>query len=1167
MLRRPIVTLGSLVLALALSALPAGAQTEKGAIVGTVTDSTGAVLPGATVTITNLRTGGAQTYITNARGAYDAPFLDPGLYRVEVTLSGFQSFSVPVVVNVGSRSRADAQLGVPGVAEEVMVRATPAIVQTDSASIGQIIDETRLTTLPTGDRNIYQFMTLTSTVTAPPGGNAPAFRLESGGSFSISGTRPSSITFKIDGLANTDPTFGTPTITPSLDAVQEFQLQNSAYSAEFEGIGQVNVATKAGGSRYQGSLFDYFRNEALQPTNPVLNRKPRQRFNQFGGTLGGPVVGLNQTFFFFSYEGRRQDAFSVGAVRVLTAAERAGDFSLHLGGCQMVGAATVPLLGPDGSPSGDCVRVGQIFDPLTTVANPAFNAGAGVSALNPQFIRQPFANNQIPSGRISGVARALIDEQQPLPNAANPNLNYSGVAGPKIDLNQYSVRVDRVLSKNHRLYGRLALQNNERINRPLLPHQAKNLTGKGRVFNSTWTAILGPAIVNEFRVGYVRGIYGDSLDETDPRQFGVQNTFLNTLPRIFLQPGNLNYGGFSASILQTTQDTFQLASTLSWIRGRHSLKVGAALDHNRFHNGELGNNTGGTATFNGLYSAGNNGIAGTQTHAMADFLLGFAQSSSLASPAVARVRNTPWSVFVQDDWRIRERLTLNAGLRYEYHQPWAEQNLGGAAMDLSGAGRLLVVDGQVAAAANSPYVVCCAPRRAVRADRNDLAPRVGIAWQPFAEDGLTVRTGYGLFYSGMTQFFAWRQYEPFLRPAFQGAAGDFLNPGAQLDNLFPAERFSQTGGIVPFLPAGVNPAIFQRPVISLSTLGSNSTPYSHQWSVSLQRELLPRMLAEVAYTGSAGRNLPIQWIFNQPTASPVPVNFASLDPAANPYLRRPYECCSITTFVVANVLESAYHAVTARVDRRFSDGYQFLTSYTWSKSTDQGSEVFAVGNAFNILPNNQDFESNRGRSSFDVPHRWVSSGTMELPFGVDRRWLNRPGVAGTLAGGWALSGIFTIQSGFPYTPDIRNLRSNTGYALATERGDLLGDPYWSSDQWKRLVEEWKAGNDLLFLIDRSAIDLNYALGTFGNIPRNFFRTPYGYQLDLALSKRTPLPAGAQLQFRLDALNVTSERLHRLNLVAFVRAQNFLTNPTVGGIPPYRNMFNPRILQLSARVTF
>ena len=234
---------------------------------------------------------------------------------------------------------------------------------------------------------------------------------------------------------------------------------------------------------------------------------------------------------------------------------------------------------------------------------------------------------------------------------------------------------------------------------------------------------------------------------------------------------------------------------------------------------------------------------------------------------------------------------------------------------------------------------------------------------------------------------------------------------------------------------------------------------------------------------------------------------------------------------------------------------------------DQGSEVFAVGNAFNILPNNQDFDSNRGRSSFDVPHRWVSSGTVELPFGANRRWLNRPGIAGALAGGWSLSGIFTIQSGFPFTPDIRNLRSNTGYALATERGDLIGDPYWSKGEWNRLIDEWKRGNDLLFLINREAIDLNYPMGTFGNIPRNFFRTPYGYQLDLALGKQTRLPGGAMLGFRVDMLNVTSERLHRLSLVSSVRAQNFLTNPTVGGIPPYRNMFNPRILQLSARVNF
>lgn len=1169
MLRRYVHAFGMIFLGIVLAPVPVAAQTERGSIVGTVMDAQGAVLPGATVTVSNEDTGVSQTLVTNDRGMYDAPFLTPGTYRIEVTLAGFQPATAGgLVVNVGQRVRRDISLRLPGVTEEVIVRGGTPLVQTQSASIGQVIGEAQLRTLPNLDRNIYNFLALTSNVTAPPGGNAPAFRLESGGSFAVSGSRPSSVTFKIDGLANTDPTFGTPTITPSMDSVQEFQIQNSSYSAEFEGIGQVNVATKSGGARLRGSVFDYLRNEALQPTNPIVNRKPRQRFNQFGGTLGGPVFGLGNTFFFVSYEGRRQDAESIGTARVLTAAERAGDFSAALGGCQTVGGQPVPLLLPTGAPSGDCVRVGQIFDPSTTTAHPGFDPSRSVSALNPQFIRQPFDGNVIPAGRLSPVALALIQAQQPLPNQSDPTANFLGVAGPRINLDQYSIRIDNAPSSRDRIYGRLAIQQNERINQSLLPFQTKSLTGDGDVFSGTWSRVITPTMVNELRVGYVHGLYGDRIDEVDPGQFGVQNTFLPTLPRLFVRPGNLNYGGFSASILQTEQHTLQLADNFSWVSGRHSVKAGFAIDHNRFTNGELGNNTGGTATFAGLYTAANNGITPAQTHAIADLMLGLAESSSLNSPATAEVQNMPWSVYMQDDWRLGERLTLNLGMRYEYHQPWREENGGGAFLDLSGEGRLLVVDPRVAEAANSPLVVCCADERAVPVDKNDFAPRIGVAWQPFEADSLTVRTGYGLFYSDQTQFFEWRQYEPFLRPGFNGAQGDFVNPGARLDNLFPQDRFSERGGIVPSFPSGVPRALIGEPVISFSSLGANRTPYMHQWSLGLQRELMPNLLAEVAYTGSIGRNLPIQWIFNQPTPSPVPANFSSPDPAANPYLRRPFDCCSITSFVVDNVLESEYNALTLKLDKRFSDGYQFLTSYTWSRSMDHGSEVFAVANTFNILSNNRDFDVDWGRSTYDVPHRLVASGTVELPFGRDRRWLDRGGVVNALVGGWRLSGIFTIQSGFPFTPNIRNRLSNTGYALATERGDLVGDPYWSDSEWKSLVDEWKRGTDRLFLINPEAISLEYAPGTFGNIPRNFFRTPYGRQLDLSLAKATGLGRVGNLEIRADVLNVTSERLNRLNLViAGLRATNFLTHPTVGSVNPYRFMFNPRIIQLSARLTF
>jgi hypothetical protein len=1165
MVGRVLTTLLGLLL---LGFSPALAQTERGSIVGIARDATGGVLPGVAVTVTNVASGVEQTYVTNAQGLYEAPFLSPGLYRVSAALAGFNTAVVSEVeVNIGRRVNADLVLQPATVASEVTVVARTPLVQQETATIGQTFDSKTLIELPSTDGNVYNILTLNSNVTAPAGGNAPAFRLESGGSFSVSGTRPSSVTFKIDGLTNTDPGFGTPTITPSMDSIQEFQVQNNAYSSEYEGIGQVNVATKAGGQRLSGSIFEQFQNEALMPTNPVLNRKTRLRFNQYGGTLGGPIWA-NRTFFFFSYQGRRQDTLSAAQAFVPTPAFKAGDFSSALGACAVSGGQQIPLLAPDGSPSGQCVRVGQIFDPATTAPNPRFNPAQAASPFNPQFIRQPFEGNRIPSGRLNQTTQALMAAQLPDPNFGDGLNNYTGEAGAVIKYDQYAVRIDHTLSERDRLYGRLAIQNNTRFNEPVIPYLAKNLQGKGRVFSSTWARVLGASAVNEFRIGYVRGIYGDTIDEIDPTQFGIENTTLETLPRFFLSAGNLNYGGFSASVVAETQDTFQLSDTFSLVRGRHSMKAGFNWSFNEFDNTEFfGSN--GSATFSGLYTVGNSNVTATRENSIADFLLGQAANTSLNRAAASQVSSGPWAMFFQDDWKINDWLTLGAGVRYEYHQFWKASDQSGASMDLENGGRLFVVDQAVAERSNSPLVVCCASSRVIDPDRNDFAPRLSAVILPIPNDTNTaIRVGYGMYYSDTTQFFNWGSFVPLQGAVFQGVNGDFNRPAASLPNLFPSNNFVDGGGVIPFIQAGVPVAIHGDPVIGVNGVvaKNNRTPYAHQWSVSFQKEVLSRLLVDVTYQGSIGRNLPTQWIFNQPPASPVTANFASADPAANPFLRRPYDCCSSSSFVNANILESEYKAVTIKADKRFSDGYQFLTSYTWSRSIDQGSEVFQVGNTFNILSDSRNIDRDRGRSTFDIPHRWVTSGSVELPFGPGKPWLNSGWEAAVL-GGFRLAGTFTLQSGYPFTPLIRNRLSNTGYALATERGDLVGDPYWSDDEWSNLVEAWKNGTGRLFVIDPAAVSLDYAPGTFGNIPRNFFRAPFGRRLDLSLAKVHSLGGSRRLEFRVDIVNLTAERLNRLDIAQQVAANNLLTNVNMGSIPPYANLFNPRVIQLGLRVTF
>jgi Carboxypeptidase regulatory-like domain len=1183
------IILGALILS--LTTLTLFGQTERGAIIGTITDSQGAVVSGASVTIIALATSVSQSFKTNSEGFYEAPFLSPGIYKVSATASGFStSFNKSVEVNVGARVKVDLTLQTGSVSAQVEISDSTPLVQTETATIGQVITTRQLTELPSGDRNIYSFLQLDSTVIAGPIGNAEFFRIESGGSLSISGTRPSSVTFKIDGVANTDPTFGTPTITPSLDSVKEFQLQNNAYSAEFEGVTQVNVASKGGTSQFHGSMFEFAQNDFFQPRNPLAAKdksgkpgKNRLRFNQFGGTIGGPIWlpakifgplaydGRDKSFFFFSYEGRRNSAIGLGTVRVLTAAERSGDFSALLGDCIRSGMVDVPLLNPDGTPSGQCVRAGQVFDPATTVANPRFNSGLPASALNPQFIRQPFLNNRIPADRLDPTAQALINLQQPLPNfTSTSDVNFIGPAGSAFVNNQYSVRIDQRFSDRDNLYGRLTWQNNKRDNEAVLPYLQKDINGKGRVFNLAWTHVFSSSFVNELRLGYVRGIYGDSITEIDPTQFGFRNTTLNTLPIIGLTSGGiLAYGGFSGSVLRTIQNTYQLADNISLTRGRHGIKVGFKADHNRFQNGDL-ITTNGRANFSGLYTVGNSSIgpSANRNNSIADFLFGLASDTSLNVVRDANLRNTPWALYAQDDWKVHRWVTVNVGVRYEYHQPFREQLLGGARVDMIGDGQVLVADPEVAKATDSPLVVCCTEARVVEGDKNDFGPRIGVAIQPIKNDNLVIRAGYGIFYADTSQFFHWIKYNPVRGSIFQPAIGNYQTPSATLKDLFPNSSFTPpTGAISVSIPAGVNPAALNnQPVVNVGALGDYTTPQSRQWSLSLQREVWKNLLVDLSYSGSVSRNLPLQWFFNQPTFSSQPVNTQSLDPAANPYLRRPYSNFSIGSNIVANVLESNYNALTVKVEKRFSQGYNFLSTYTWSKSIDQGTEIFTVSSNHAYQANNLDFNQNRGISGFNVPHRWVTSGIVELPFGKDKPFLNRGGWIDKLLGGIRFSGVFTLQSGLPFTPYILNRRTNTGLPIV-ERGDLIGNPFYSDAEWDQAVRNWEKKGVPLFFVRPGAISIDYAPGTGGSLGRNVFRAPYGRSLNLSAAKVTRLGEEARLELRVDMFNVTREVLHLLNINNSVAGANNLTSPLVGSIPARGLFFVPHTLQLGAKFIF
>jgi hypothetical protein len=465
-------------------------------------------------------------------------------------------------------------------------------------------------------------------------------------------------------------------------------------------------------------------------------------------------------------------------------------------------------------------------------------------------------------------------------------------------------------------------------------------------------------------------------------------------------------------------------------------------------------------------------------------------------------------------------------------------------------------------------VVCCTDPGVVATDKNDFAPRIGAAYRLFKNDNMVIRAGYGMFYTDTNQFYHWLYYTPLRSGTFSANVSSFQSPAATFNDPFPISRFTLPGssGISIGIPAGVNPAaVNNQPVISISALGPYKTPLSHQWSVGVQREMLKNLVLDVSYKGSRTKNLPVQWFFNQPTFSSTPANFQSLDPAANPYLRRQYDNFSIGSNIVANVLEAEYNALTIKVDKRFSNGYGFLSTYTWSRSMDQGAETGSLGQNHAFLPNNLDFNAGRGVSLLDIPHRWVTSGNYDLPFGKGKPFLNRGGIVNTLLGGWRISGIFQIQSGQPFSPYLLTTagRTNTGVQVV-ERGNFGNVTPYTNEEWQAAVDAWRRGSRL-YIIRPDAIDLNYT--GLGNIPRNAFRYLHTRRLDLSLAKVTRFGEAAKLELRVDMFNVSREILHNPVFHTQVAGANALTNPLRGSIPGRNIYFLPHTLQIGARFTF
>jgi hypothetical protein len=1054
-----------LVLEVALAWLVSG-QTS-GEITGVVTDDSGAVVVNAAVSVTNPQTNFKRSTVTNATGNYAFPALLPGVYNVRAETQGFQAESrTGVELEVQQTARIDFQLHVGAVAETVEVQGGAPLLATENATVGTVIDNHRIVELPLNGRNFIQLVALSPNVNATfADGGASTSRQggdRSNQNFSVGGQRREFNYYTLDGVANTDVDFNTYAFLPSIDALQEFKVQTGIYSAEFgHEAAQVNVSTRSGTNEYHGALFDFIRNNDLDArpfgfTRSVPVSAPF-KWNQFGFTLAGPVQipklfrGKDRLFFMSNYEGFRLRNQAQVVYSTPPAAMRNGDFSQVL--------------------------------PNTVILDPANG-------------RQPFPNNIIPSARFDKAAVGLL-EFYPAPNipGAGRSNNYLALNNNVTDKDQFTQRIDFVERANSNWFGRYSWQDDRQV-QPALYLNGHTLAVVVKQAMLSNTRILSPSMVNEFRFGYT-GFYNDYANELqnkrDPiKEFGIG--FVDPAPVAWGTPGVsiTGFSGFGDDVngpFIVNDHTFQWVDSLSWTRGTHAIKIGAEIRRDRF-------NQVGQQNVRGVLNINNP----SSNYGFADYMLGYVSTTQDAGAlAISQFRATSQAYFFADTWKVRPNLTIDWGLRYEYSPPWSDK--GQSEMNIwfpSGYNTgtnthpcyIRVGSGDVYANIVTRFdpAICVARDgrlgdRLVAADYHNFAPRLGIAWSPTSK--WTVRAGAGFFYvqdTGNPRFDMSRN--------IQGRITSTAN--VQQANLTFENPF--TGGATNSCGVPTPPFVCVITPQGLANDSSRRTPYVEQYTLNLQHQLSANMVVEAGYLGSQGHRLERLISYNLPYPSATG-SVASREPAP--------EFGNIQ--YLAGVVNSNYHSLSIKLTHRMSRGLTFMSGYTYAKSIDDGSGIRTLGSDQLKPQNGTCVSCERGLSIFDTRSRFVNSVLYALPVGKGRKYLSH-GVAGSIIGGWELSSIWTVSTGFPLNVGSGKDQSNTGHGY--DRPNGVAGVQASLDSSLRSTGQW-------FNVQAFAMQ---PFGTFGTLGRNTLTGPGIFSMDFSTLKNFNFTERRYLQFRFEAFN-------------------------------------------------
>jgi len=1144
------------------------AQVESGKIVGTVRDASGAVLPVASVSAAETKTNTTHKTTTDENGNYVLTELKPGTYQLTVEHDGFKKAEeAPFKLDVNQVVRADIKLEIGSLQETMVVSAAEPLIESETSSLGQVIEQSRVNDLPLNGRNFIQLAYLTPGVNSGPEGAVQQGGIpeneRGNGSIQVNGLTATNNNFLLNGFDNNEQQIGFEIIQPAVDAIEEFKVQTNNFGADIgKGGAVVNVVLKSGTNSYHGGVYEFLRNSALDAKNYFDDRASKIvpfKQNQFGGSFGG-ALRKNKTFFFGDYQGTRIRQSQTDISFVPLQAERAGNFG------------DICASGFDGA--GVCLD----RDTNGNVANQIYNPcqpGTGITGI-PCVVntgpRNPFPNNQIPSNALDPASQNVLS-LFPAPNIAGTNqFLYNPVL--KNNQDQFDIRIDHQLTAKDSLFAFFSFGNVNSAHPDPLPGLAGGGTFSGMIKNKSKAAgisdvhTFSPTKVNEFKIGYTRyevNAVSNFSGKAVAQGLGIPG--INDPADLVATGGltNINISNYSAlgniccfpEFLK--ENNYQVLDAFTYIRGHHIFKVGGDLKLRR-HGFFQALNPTGVMNFDQQFTSDLTN-AGTGTgNSLATFEIGYPISS--ARDLQKQSFGMSWweaSGYAMDDYRVTRHLTLNLGVRYDVYTPMVEDRNRLANFNFATG---LFVAPQQPGVSRSGNVVN---------DLNNFAPRVGFAYTPWDDNKTVLRGGYGIFYDMQAdQNDTELAYNP---------TGLFSSQSINLPASSPGAPLSSGVFATPTYPLINNPQ-----GRTSATPFNTRTPYIQEWNLNIERALFKDVALQIAYVGTRGVKLAFLSNQNQPVL-PLDSNFCVPDPQdpsgcdpTQPNAGRPY---AATVPLVAGIRtethesSSTTHSFQLKFEKRLSAGWSMLNAYTWQHTLGQvaENESFEPQNTHNL-------KAERGDNAPDFRHQFSSAWSYELPFGPGRRFLNSKGPARWVLGGWQLNGIIEAHTGEAVTPLMSGDFSNTG--SGAYRPDVIGDPFRAGPvaaspniQCQYLSGQPIPKSQLLGVAPAAVGTLNSwynpcAFATpglapgqsfarlFGNARRGSLRGPGAYNVDFSVFKDFQFSETRNLQFRLEAFNL-------FNHAQFANPNNTVDGPNAGTITGTSNA--SREVQLALKFSF